>query len=207
MPLIESTMAALGMSLFALFIHRAWPITIISACGLFLTTFTVLRGLKAETSPIAILGLHRFSPVAAVYTIIGSLLGIVLGFLYRWGYGLKVLLSTFGQFAPVAALIGATEEFLFRGYIQGRVHWPGPIRAAAFASLCHTVYKCALFAFPPQSIQINYPFLAISTFVIGVAFGVLRQRSGNILPPLAAHVFFDIIAYGEYSQAPWWVWS
>ncbi|MDY7035762.1 MAG: CPBP family intramembrane glutamic endopeptidase [Thermodesulfobacteriota bacterium] len=207
LPLIDSTMAALGMSFFALFVHSGWPMTVISACGLLLTTFTVLRGLKAETSLIVILGLHRFSPVTLVCTVLGSLLGVVLGFIYRWGYGLEFLLRTFGQFGPVAALIGATEEFLFRGYIQGRLNWPGPIRAAAFTSLCHTVYKCALFAFPPEAMQINYPFLAIATFMIGIAFGVLRQRSGSIFPPIAAHVCFDIIAYGEYSQPPWWVWS
>ena len=55
--------------------------------------------------------------------------------------------------------------------------------------------------------QINMLFLAACTFGVGLALGILRKRAGGVLPPVAAHVLFDIMAYGEYAQAPWWVWS
>jgi membrane protease YdiL (CAAX protease family) len=50
-------------------------------------------------------------------------------------------------------------------------------------------------------------FLGLATFLGGLLFGTLRQWSANILPALAAHIFFDLTVYGGYLHAPWWVWS
>jgi len=44
------------------------------------------------------------------------------------------------------------------------------------------------------------------TFVGGAAFGVLRARAGSVWPAVAAHVSFDLLAYGDAAQTPWWVW-
>ncbi len=206
-PLVEVGIVAAGMCLFALFSHSALPFKLLSAGGLFLATIAILKGLKTEISPAAVLGLHYFSRVVAVYFVFGSLIGVALGFLYRCGYGLEFQLSAFGGFAPLAALIGATEEILYRGYIQGRLCSLSPLPAITCASLCHTSYKCALFAFTPFPMQINLAFFGTCTFMVGFAFGALRQHTGSILPPLAAHACFDIIAYGDCSHAPWWVWS
>ena len=107
----------------------------------------------------------------------------------------------------VAVLIGATEEVLYRGYIQGRVRRFGPFKAAVFAALCHSAYKGSLFVFHNQPVDINMFLLVACTFTVGLVLGVLRERAGSLLPAVAAHVVFDIVAYGAYAQAPWWVWS
>lgn len=207
LPLTEAAVSAAGMCLFALFSHTSMPLKSVSFFGLFLSFFALIRGLRTVVSPGTLLGLNKFSKVVAVYSAFGLVLGVVMGIAYRWGYGMELLPSAFGLFAPVAALIGATEEILYRGYIQGRVQRLGPFGAVAFAAFCHTAYKCSLFVFHNQPVQINMLFLAVCTFGVGLALGTLRERAGSVLPPLAAHVLFDIMAYGEYAQAPWWVWS
>jgi membrane protease YdiL (CAAX protease family) len=54
---------------------------------------------------------------------------------------------------------------------------------------------------------INYSFILIWTILGGVAFGLLRECSGSVLPPVFAHAAFDLVAYGTVAEAPWWVWT
>ena len=113
----------------------------------------------------------------------------------------------FGIFAPVAVLIGATEEVLYRGYIQGWMQEFGVFKAAAFGALCHSAYKVFLFFLHNQPVEINLLFLGVCTFAVGLTLGLLKEWAGSLLPAVSAHVVFDIVAYGSYPQAPWWVWS
>jgi hypothetical protein len=65
----------------------------------------------------------------------------------------------------------------------------------------------ALFAFPPEGLVIQYSTLALCTLLVGAAFGLTRHLCGSVLPALTAHVPFDILVYGDWAQAPWWVWG
>lgn len=200
-------MAAAGMCLLALFVHSKYPLKAFSALGLCLTFMTLFNDLRTNSNPAVLMGLDQFSKKVLTFTGYGSIFGCVLGIVYRWAYGMELFPGTLGVFVPVAVLIGATEEILYRGYIQGRVHRFGPFKAAAFAALCHTAYKSSLFAFHNHPVDINIFLLGTCTFAVGLVLGVLRERAGSLLPAVAAHVVFDIVAYGEYAQAPWWVWS
>jgi membrane protease YdiL (CAAX protease family) len=199
--------AAAGMCLFALFVHSKYPLKGLSVFGLGMTFLALFTDLRTNRSPAVLIGLGQFTKRVFIFTGCGTGLGSALGLFYRWGYDMKLFPSTLGVFAPVAVLIGATEEVVYRGYIQGRVHRFGPFKAAAFAALCHTAYKCSLFTFHSQPVDINMFLLGACTFVVGLVLGVLRERTGSLLPAVAAHVLFDIMAYGAYAQAPWWVWS
>jgi len=55
--------------------------------------------------------------------------------------------------------------------------------------------------------DINLAFLFTATFLVGLILGSLREFSKNLLPPTALHIFFDLVVYGGYYHAPWWVWS
>jgi len=206
-PVSRALTAAAGMCLFALFVHITYPLKALSALGLGLTLLTLFTDLRTESSPAVLMGLNQFSKRVFVFTARGISFGCALGLFYRWGYDMELFPRAFGIFAPVAVMIGATEEILYRGYIQGRVQKFGPFKAAAFAALCHSAYKCALFAFHNQPVDINMLLLGTFTFAVGLALGILRERAGSLLPAVAAHVVFDIVAYGEYAQAPWWVWT
>jgi membrane protease YdiL (CAAX protease family) len=206
-PVSRALTAAVGMCLFALFVHSTYPFKAFSALGLGLTLLTLFTDLRTNRSPAVMMGLDQFSKRVFIFTTCGIGFGCALGMFYRWAYGMELFPGTLGVFAPVAVLIGATEEILYRGYIQGRAHRVGAFKAVAFAALCHTAYKCSLFAFHNQPVDINIFLLGTCTFAVGLALGVLRERAGSLLPAVAAHVVFDIVAYGAYAQAPWWVWS
>ncbi|MEA3367740.1 MAG: hypothetical protein U9R68_06475, partial [Planctomycetota bacterium] len=81
------------------------------------------------------------------------------------------------------------------------------LAAVVLAAGAHTAYKAALFVWPPAGIEIDYGFLILWTLAGGVAFGALRAWAGTVWPAVAAHVAFDIVAYGDAAEAPWWVWG
>ncbi len=202
----EAVMAAAGMCAFALFALRPLPLFYVSLGGLLLVAVLIVRSLGSDASVRAVFGRPPFSRSVQLSTVVGCTLGLLLGAWYRGAYGLSLLPGSLTPFVVTAVLIGATEELVFRGYIQGRISAPGFLWAPAFAALGHTAYKCALFVFPASGIAIDLPLLALLTFAAGFVFGVLRQVSGSVLPAVAAHVMFDVIAYGDRFEAPWWIW-
>jgi membrane protease YdiL (CAAX protease family) len=179
----------------------------LAAGGLLATTLAVQHSIGAEPSAEAIVGLGRPSRRALVLTIAACFLGAALGVLFRLVEDRGVVPGCLMPFALAAGTIGAGEELLYRGYIQGRLRHLGWIAAAVLAALAHTAYKSALFVLPAVPVEIDLRFLALWTFVGGLLFGVLREFSGSVLPPVAAHVLFDLVVYGDRARAPWWVWS
>lgn len=206
-PLMEAAAASAGLCLFALFAHTQLPVFLVAAVGLLVTTMAIQHTIRREPSLASMLALAALSRRGAILLVAGVLLGAGLGVLYRMFWGWPALPGDLGRFALAAAMIGATEELVYRGYVQGRLRRLGWVAAVALAALAHTAYKSALFAFPEGTVQIDFRFLIIWTFVGGCVFGMLRQFSGSVLPPVAAHVLFDLVVYGDRVEAPWWVWS
>jgi membrane protease YdiL (CAAX protease family) len=204
---VEAAAASAGMVLFALFVRSGLPLVILSGVGLMGTALAVANTFRAERRPAAVLGFSPLSGKTGVFVALGCAVGVGFGVLHRVTWEMGATPARLAPFAFVGACIGAAEELVYRGYVQGRLRAFGWVVPVVVAALAHTAYKTALFAFPPDGVAIDLRYLAVWTFVGGVVFGVLRQASGSVLPPLAAHVVFDIIVYGENVQAPWWVWS
>lgn len=97
-------------------------------------------------------------------------------------YGKAMRLSTETGLVPalaVAVSAPLAEELVFRGIIQSRLERAMPVWIAI-------VLQAALFGFIHGTpVQIGY------AFVIGVIFGILRWRTGSILPTIAAHAVFN----------------
>jgi membrane protease YdiL (CAAX protease family) len=108
-------------------------------------------------------------------------------------------------FALAAAGIGLAEEVGYRGFLQGCLRSWGPLAAAVTAAAAHTLYKLSLFAWRGEAHQTHLLYLAAGTLVVGTAFGLMRERLGGLVFPAAAHVGFDLWAYGDLPAAPWWV--
>ncbi|MGB2795905.1 MAG: CPBP family intramembrane glutamic endopeptidase [Phycisphaerae bacterium] len=203
----EAAVAGAGMVVFALFAHSLSATFAFSAAGLTLTAAALVRAVVRSRSPLILFGLAPVARKTALYAALGAALGLGLSVWYRWHIGAPPLPEAFRGFALVAALIGSAEEVLYRGYVQGRVRRLGPVGAVACAALLHTAYKSALFALPGAAATIDLEFIVAATFIGGLVFGALRQLSGNVLAPLAAHAAFDLVVYAELAAAPWWVWS
>jgi membrane protease YdiL (CAAX protease family) len=208
-PLIEAFAASFGIWVFALFIHSGLPTVLLAAAGLIITAAALIHSLHAEDWSPEIWGISSFAANAAAYLIAGCAIGTTFGLYYRFSSDIGAFPARIGSFVIFAALIGAAEEVLFRGYVQGRLRCLTPIAAVVLASAAHTIYKSALFILPPDNSVLGGDFktFVILTFFGGAVFGVLRELSGSVLPPLIAHALFDVLVYGERSTAPWWVWS
>lgn len=197
-----------GLFLFALHIHyRDWRISF-AIGGFLLAALSIVHFIFAHPSSAAsAFGFAPFSKKVPVFLLLGCAIGVAFGILYRFYYAQSVFPNTFYRFACVACLVGATEELIYRGFVQGVMRPAGKSGAVILASLFHTTYKCALFTAFPLPEGINLYFLAVATFFSGIVLGGLRQCSGSVFPAMAAHAFFDLIVYGDYFHAPWWIWS
>ena len=207
-PVAEAGVASAGLVVFALTAHCGWPWVLIGVGGLAVAAAAVGVSLAGATAPWALLGIARPSARTLAMVAAGLLLGAGLATVYRTYMGLAALpAGGLEAFVLAACLIGAAEEALYRGYVQGRLAGLGWPAAVVLASLAHTVYKTSLFAFPASPHEVSYLMLAVWTFAGGIAFGLLRQFSGSLLPPVAAHAAFDLVVYGAMADAPWWVWG
>jgi len=209
LPLYHVGLVAGGMCLFASFAHcRDWHV-LFSISGLALAGFGIFNFILTYPSlAIATFGLLPVSKKVLIFTLLGGAIGLGFGIVYRvYCLGEAALPNHFTWFLPVACLIGATEEFVYRGFVQGALRRMGPLAAIILALLFHAAYKYALFTAPHMQPEINLAFLFTATFLVGLILGSLREFSGNLLPPIALHILFDLAVYGGYYHAPWWVWS
>jgi membrane protease YdiL (CAAX protease family) len=204
----EAAVASAGMVLFALTVHSRLPWTLLSAAGLAVAAGAIGVSLAGATSARTLLGIARPTPRILLFIAAGLLVGGGLAVVYRLRMGLAALpAGGLEAFVLPACLIGAAEEVIYRGYVQGRLARLGWPAAVVLAAAAHAAYKTALFAFPAAPWEVNYLFLAAWTLLGGIAFGLLRQFSGSVLPPVAAHAAFDLVVYGAMAEAPWWVWG
>ena len=201
------TVASLGMVAFGLTAHSPFPYFSLALVGLVLTAAAISGSFRPGHSLTQAFGLTGVTRPVAVGSIAGILLGAGLAALFRFTYDQPLLLTGIRPYVLTAALIGASEELLFRGFIQGKLSSLGWPAAVVLASLAHTAYKLSLFVFPKEGGATNFLVLGFFTLLVGCMLGVLRLRAGSVIPPVAAHAFFDIFAYGDWTQAPWWVWG
>jgi membrane protease YdiL (CAAX protease family) len=204
--LAEAFLCSFALMIFSFFIHFEFPLKLVSLSSLVLAAY--LLGRRYQTLPDLInkTGLSATFTVSVLLSLAGIVAGTILAILCRWHLGISLLPGSIHSFVIVAALIGATEELVFRGFLQEMaVNINGPF-SVFFSTISHTGYKCCLFLSPASSSGIDIPDLALWTFLFGLLFGTIKHLSKSLLPSLIAHVLFDILVYAEFVKAPWWVW-
>jgi CAAX protease family protein len=82
---------------------------------------------------------------------------------------------TLAEIAALAALSGISEEIFFRGAVQGEI---GIVGASVLFGLLHPL-------------NLSYVIWASS---VGLAFGVLYQLTGSLLPPMICHGGYNLAA-------------
>ncbi len=204
--LAEAIICSLGFIVFAYFIHNEFPVRLISFGGLIIAAIFIARNLKSVSDLRKISGEHGGAFKLLLLVTSGLILGIILSVLYRRHLGIELFPRSIHVFAFVAALVGSTEEMIYRGFIQEHLRKINGPFSVLFGALSHTGYKVFLFLSPAVIVNVDTGFLALFTFLAGVVFGTLKYLSGSLIPAITAHALFDIIVYAEFVKAPWWVW-
>jgi len=202
----DVSIAIVGILLFAGFIHQAFPILLLAIGGLALAGAAIAFSIRGQTIFQAF-AVDRFDRKVLLYTLPAMVLGVLLAMLTRNTFDISMFPVRITAVALVAPLVGATEELIFRGYIQGHLHPIGRCFSVVYASTVHTSYKLLVILSLSIPLQFDLSFLVLWTFVGGLFFGILRELSKSTLPPMIAHAVFDVVLYGGLATSPEWVWS
>ena len=193
-----------GMVVFSLCAHRD-ELIVPRVAGLILAGLAIVHALARSNHPLELLGLKR-PPARWIYlSAMCIAVGVGLGIFYRSRQGNPLLPSVLTYMCILSVAIGICEELVYRGFVQGCLAHKGLWIACIAAAAAHTAYKCCLFMFPAGSPRADLFWLGGCTFVVGVAFGLMRERFGGVLFPVLAHAAFDAIVYGGSQSIPWWV--
>lgn len=200
-----SVLCASGFMLFAYFLFRPFPLMFLSILGLVTPAVIIANQINSVDKLSKAIGLPLPYPKYR-YSIVGILAGLILALIYRLSLGIPVMMEGLGWFVVIAALIGASEELIFRGFLQGFMKQIHPRVAIFGAALSHAAYKFCLFINQHGNSVLDLKYIFLLTFLVGVLAGYLREKSGSVLPVVVGHVVFDVIVYGDSLVEPWWVW-
>ena len=164
-------------------------------------------GVASADSIRSLFGLHwNGSWTRKVGALLGwAIVGMAMAMCYRAVRHRPVFPTTVGAAVLLYMLIGAAEEFAYRGYVWAQFRSRGLWTAILAAAIAHTAYKVGLFVFAGATAD-GLLALAFWTLAGGILLGWLRWRSGGIVLPLAMHITFDAIFYGDVTTIPWWIW-
>lgn len=188
--------------------HEPWfPARLIAlsvAGGVLMLSLTITDDLRRT-----IFGEPR-KPYQSVQIVAVVALGVAAAVGYRELLQTTLVPRSLHWFAAFAMMVGATEELVWRGWMQGNLmesmSWK---YAVAITAASHAAYKTALFSFPPADVAMRpvHALLLMTalTFSFGSLLGVFRCYQGTIGGPVVFHVVFDLLVYGDYAQVPWWV--
>jgi membrane protease YdiL (CAAX protease family) len=205
--LAESLVCVIGIIIFAVFSHREILPFIISFAGLLIAGIVINRNIRRLSDLKSLFGFNKISATVIIYLFIAIVFGVLIAVVYRNHQHNNILPGRLTYFAILSVIIGSTEEMIFRGFIQGYTRQIGIVFSVIFATIAHTAYKCLFFLAHQSVYQTDIIFLMKWTIFGGIIFGILKEYSGNILPPLAGHAVFDLLVYGDSMGIPWWIWA
>lgn len=202
----EVILCSIGLMVFSFFIHYNQPLKLISFAALVFSGFIIGMNMKSRTDILRITGDRPSFRYLIFLLAAGTVSAFLFVILYRWHLGVSLIPSFLREFALIAALIGITEEIVFRGYVQGRLRDINSAVSILAGTLAHTGYKCCLFISPVVAGSVDIGFLALWTIIAGIIMGIINHFTRSLIPSLVAHGLFDILVYAEAVSPPWWVW-
>jgi membrane protease YdiL (CAAX protease family) len=196
-----------GILLFAALPREPGKIFSVSYAGLLLAAVIIAFTIRKPRDFLTEFGLNAI-PIEKYHLFFAGLLtGVLFATIYRQDLHLPMVPTNLTFFAFTAAAIGFTEELLFRGFLQTRLRKINVFWSVMLATSSHTAYKVLLFAALRPVFEVNLLFLLFWTFTCGLIFGILKELSGSTFTPIAGHVTFDILVYGDRAIIPWWIWA
>jgi membrane protease YdiL (CAAX protease family) len=205
-PLLEAILCSFALMVFSFFIRSEFPFRLVAVAALFLPAWIFSQNLQLLSDLGKIFPASEPVRSTVLFCFAGTFSGIGMAIFYRRHLGISFFPYSFHLFVIVAALIGCTEEIVFRGFLQDQVKSINGPFSILFSTISHTAYKCCLFLSPMVTGGIDIRFLAVWTFSGGILLGTIKHFSKSILPPIIAHMLFDIMVYAGFVNPPWWVW-
>lgn len=201
--LTAASIVTLCTWLFAYFIHSH---PIIGGVALFLTAIVIAFYIPGIRELLSVTGLLVFNRKVAWYCVLVISVGIALGIYLNITEHQPMVTLSLKITAITVALVGITEELLFRGFIQGMLSRYSTLLAIVGSTASHTIYKVIVIGSFPVNLGFNLFYLALFTFLVGLLAAWARHASKSILPTSLGHGFFDIVVYGSMA-VPVWVWG
>lgn len=102
------------------------------------------------------------------------------------------------------AVVGAAEEFFFRGYLQGKLSKDfGLVPRIAIVTVLFGLYKFSVFSTMRTPLSL-VEIVAISC-VGSVILSVQMEKMQNLLSPIVSHVLWDNLVYSNMATVPSWI--
>ena len=86
------------------------------------------------------------------------------------------------------------EEIIFRGALQPALARAFADRASPLPWLTASNVATSI-VFAAAHLWRHPPFMALAVFPVSLLFGIARERSGRIGPPVLLHVYFNVLLY------------
>lgn len=205
-PLIRSLAIGLAVCCFGICVHAPYPGSIFAGFFLLLLAWLISKALADYPAILFAMSVWKW-PVGYAKTMWIAIIGsVIVSIIYRYAEQMPLFPVGITPFVIVAVMIGAAEEVLFRGVIQGEAMRYRPKLAVFISAIVFAVYKALLFSWPSEINHVNQTGLFFLTFIAAILLGISRMNSKSILPAIAAHGLFDLYVYAETAKAPWWVW-
>lgn len=205
-PFIKAIAISVGLWAFALLYRGSYPMQVIATVCLVVTAILIVWTLLSNEKVLLQKSIWQWQTASGKVFAYSIIISVFLALWYRYSEHMPIIPASAEWFVVLSILIGATEEIIFRGVVQGeasRWHEQGAIYLSALA---FAGYKSLLFVLPSAENQTNILNIFILTFLAGILLGYARKNSGSILPCLIAHGIFDLLVYMETANPPWWVW-
>ena len=204
--IIQAIVFSLGLMVFSYFTQYDRPMQFIAFVALLVSAYIISKNIRTIEDLSRIFGEKIPTRKILILVFIGIIVGIIIAIPYRDYHHWGTFPASVKKFAFIAALIGGTEELVFRGFLQEFVKKINGPFSILFSTLSHTGYKCLLFLSPGIAENTPIGFLFFWTFGVGLVFGISRHYTKSLWLPITAHIIFDVLSYAEFAQSPWWVW-
>ena len=205
-PVANALAISIGLWTFALFYRGSFALQLLAAVSLLVTAILIVKVLITHNEVLLQKGLWQWPSPAKKVLVLSFGISGGLAIWYRYTEQMPLLPVSFEWFVILSVLIGATEELIFRGVVQGEASYWHPTGAVYLSAFAFAGYKTLLFVQPSPQNQTNLATLFIFTFLAGILLGYTRKNTGSIWPCLVAHGIFDLVVYAETASSPWWVW-
>ena len=205
-PLARALAISITLCIFAVLYRGTKTMQLFAAVILLTTAVLMVMILLSDNADILQKKTWQWPSGSRKVLLLSIILSVVLSVWYRLSEQMAPLPVSIEWFVILSIMIGATEELIFRGVVQGEASRWNMTGAVYLSALAFAGYKSLLFVLPSAENQTNIFKLFIITFLAGILLGYARKNSGSILPCLIAHGIFDLLVYVETPKPPWWVW-